>query len=113
MRNHFGERVGVALVILSFLVLVAWVVGSFYVGMLMAHWDLIWGRYEVKIYGYPTLGARLAALVWSAAHGIHVQFGGCMMGARMREYAHGYNAVIFPAIERRFGPELLRAYGFR
>lgn len=108
-----SKRVGVCVLVFGVLLGTVWLCAPYHLGMWTAQWDLLWGRYEVKIYGYPTLGARLAALVWSAAHGIHVQFGGCMMGSRMREYAHGYNAVMLPVIERRFGPGLLRAYGFR
>ena len=113
MGKRIAKRVVVAALVLNVLLLMVWLCGSFYVGGLMAHWDLAWGRYEIEVYGYPTMGARLATLVLPETHGIGVQLGGCMAGTALREYAHGYNAVGLPAIERRFGSQLLRAYGFR
>ena len=113
MGKRIAKRVVVAALVLNVILLAVWLLRSFYVGMLVARWDLAWGRHEIKVYGYPTVCARLAAVVLPETHGIGIQLGGCMAGTMLREYAHGYNAVALPAIERRFGSGLLRAYGFR
>ena len=88
------------------------VLGGYPLGMLEARWDLLWGRYEIRVSGYPTPGVTLAALILPQEHGIRVRWGGCRAGRWEKENARGYNAVAFPAIERRW-PSLLALHGFR
>ena len=87
--------------------------GAYPVGMLEARWDLFRGRYAIRVYGYPTPAVRLATLLLPETHGIQVEWSGCLADWWERDNVRGYNSVALPAIERRIGPELLRAYGFR
>ena len=88
------------------------VLGGYPLGMLEARRDLLWGRYEIRVSGYPAPGVTLAALILPQEHGIRVRWGGCLAGPWRREYVRGYNTVAFPAIERRW-PGLLALHGFR
>jgi hypothetical protein len=86
--------------------------GWYPLGMLGAQWDLLWGRYEILVYGYPAPAVAIGSYLLPTESGVHVRWGGCLSGPWRREYARGHNAVALPAIERRW-PGLLARYGLR
>ncbi len=99
----------VAAVILVTASLVAWFPLASVRGRLAARYDMATGRYVVMGYGLPSASHSDFVRLLRERHGIQYRsVGGCTISAHVRAYSDGYNAASLPAIERKFGRDVLR-----
>ena len=73
-------------------------------GSVEARHDLATGKLAVETYGFPVECSSEYAQLLRERHGIELRpVAGCVVDARIAGHARGYNEIMMPEIERRFG----------
>lgn len=81
---------------------------SRYYGMVVAKYDAWRGNYAILVYGMPGFFEKEYAQELKRYGVSHIRIAGCVANYQLRQYADGYNSVMFEKMYRKYGLRLDR-----